>query len=195
MGVIRLARAEDAEAILNIYRPHVEDSAASFETVVPSINEITGRIRNCLPEYCWLVFEEGGEIRGYAYSSKHHVRAAYRWAVDVSIYIDESWQGEGIGKALYSALFSILRLQGYYNAYACICLPNPGSVGIHEYYGFQKIAHYNKIGYKLGKWWDIGWWEIFLLDKNQAPSEPCPIDRLNQENIRKILSQAEPSYS
>lgn len=190
MGAIRLARAEDAQEILRIYRPNIEDSAASFETVVPSISEMAGRIENCLSEYCWLVWEEGGQIGGYAYASKHHLRAAYRWAVDVSIYIDERWQRKGIGKALYSALFSILRLQGYFNAYACICLPNLGSVGIHEYFGFQKIAHYNKIGYKFGKWWDIGWWELFLLDKNHLPSEPILSKKLDQEDLQKILSQA-----
>lgn len=188
MGKLRIVREEDAGEILKIYRPYIEDSAASFETVLPSLSEMEERIRNCMADYCWLVWEEEGKIRGYAYASRNHTRAAYRWAVDVTIYIDEGWHGQGVGKALYSALFSILRLQGYYNAYACICLPNQGSVGIHESFGFKPAAHYSQIGYKFGKWWDIGWWELFLRDKNDVPTEPIPLSRLNSRELNNILS-------
>lgn len=187
MGQIRLAKEEDAEGILHIYRSYIVDSAISFETVVPTIEEMERRIHHSLNNHCWLVWEEGGEIGGYAYASQHHQRAAYRWAVDVSIYIGERWQGKNVGKALYSALFAILKLQGYYNAYSCICLPNPASEGIHEYFGFRKNAHYNKVGYKLGTWWDIGWWELFLLNKEIVPSEPVPTCMVDQGELQKIL--------
>ncbi|NLI92310.1 MAG: N-acetyltransferase [Peptococcaceae bacterium] len=189
MGNIRLAREEDAQEILNIYRPYIEDTAVSFETEVPTIVEIRRRIRCSLDNYCWLVWEEGGQIRGYAYASKHRERAAYRWAVDVSIYIDGHWHGKGVGKALYSSLFAILRLQGYFNLYACICLPHPKSVGIHEYFGFKKNAHFHQVGYKLGQWWDIGWWEMFLSDKSIVPGEPLSISKLDQNEVQRILAK------
>jgi phosphinothricin acetyltransferase len=184
MGTIRIAREEDAQDILNIYQNYIIGSAVSFETVVPSIVEMRDRIRHCLNRHCWLVWEEEGKVGGYAYASQHRERAAYRWAVDVSIYIGEKWHGKGIGKALYLALFSIIKLQGYTNAYSCICLPNLGSEKIHESFGFKKIAHFNKVGFKLGQWWDVGWWELFLQDKNGMPSEPIPI---NQINVREIM--------
>jgi len=189
MGQIRLAREEDAQDILSIYRNYIVESAVSFETAVPTPEEMAGRIRKSLAKYCWLVWEEGGELGGYAYASQHRERAAYRWAVDVSIYIGQKWQGRGVGKALYTALFSILRLQGYYNAYACICLPNPGSVGIHESLGFKKNGHFSQVGYKLGQWWDIGWWELLLLDKKTTPSEPVPLSKLDQGVLQAILSE------
>jgi phosphinothricin acetyltransferase len=190
MGQLRLAREGDAPVIVDIYRPYIVDSAVSFETEVPAIEEMERRIRSSLEHYCWLVWEENGKVGGYAYASKHRERAAYGWAVDVSIYIGEQWQGKGVGKTLYTALLAILQLQGYYNVYSCICLPNPGSVGIHEYFGFKKNGHFSKVGYKLGQWWDIGWWELFLLDKEIAPSKPLPIDRINQEQLQKILSES-----
>lgn len=188
MFKIRIARVEDAREILDIYRPYIEESATSFESVLPSVNEMEGRIRNCLEEHCWLVWEDEGRIRGYAYASQYHPRAAYRWTAEVSIYIDKQYHGRGAGKILYQALFQILRLQGYYNAYACICLPNDASVGIHESFGFKLAAHDHQIGYKFGQWWDTGWWELFLKDKQIIPSEPLPLCKLNPHDLEKILS-------
>jgi L-amino acid N-acyltransferase YncA len=189
MGLLRLAKEEDAQEILDIYSFYITNTVVSFETEVPAREEMRERIRSSLAAYCWLVWEEDGKVGGYAYASRHHKRAAYRWAVDVSIYVGEKWQGKGVGKALYSALFLILRRQGYYNAYACICLPNAGSVGIHEYFGFKKIAHFTKVGYKFGAWWDTGWWELFLQDKSVLPSEPLALAQVNREEIRRLLDQ------
>lgn len=188
MGKIRLAREEDAQDILNIYRNYIVDSAVSFETAAPTPEEMAGRIRKSLAKYCWLVWEEEGRAAGYAYASQHRERAAYRWVVDVSIYIGQTWQNRGVGKALYTALFSILRLQGYSNAYSCICLPNQGSVAIHESLGFRKIGHFSQVGYKLGQWWDVGWWELILLDKKTLPSEPVPLNKLDSGVLQSILA-------
>lgn len=177
---IRLASVNDAGRILDIYAPYVEKTAVSFEYNVPTKEEMETRIKNVSSKYPWIVFEEGNEILGYVYASKHRERSAYRWSVDVSIYIKEGCHGRGIGKALYTALFQILKYQGYYNAYAGIGLPNEKSVGIHEYFGFKQIALYSKVGYKFGKWYDTGWWELSLMEHDPNPQEPLPICDVEQ---------------
>jgi L-amino acid N-acyltransferase YncA len=179
--MIRLATLNDMEQILEIYAPYVQTTNISFETIVPSKEEMKRRIDSTLKSNPWIVFEEGQSILGYAYASKHRERAAYKWAVDSSIYVRQDSRGRGIGKILYKELFSILRLQGYCNVYAGICLPNDSSVGIHESFGFKKIAHFNKVGYKFGQWHDVGWWELFLEQHKSEPSEPIPINQIYNE--------------
>lgn len=181
--MIRLAKVSDAEQILDIYAPFVKNTVISFEMTVPSKEEMEKRIEHLSENNPWLVLEEANEILGYAYASKHHERPAYRWSVDVSIYVRENCQGKGIGKTLYTSLFTILKYQGYCNAYAGICLPNEKSIGIHEYFGFKKIAHYNKVGYKFGEWHDTGWWQLFLQEHAQEPREPLSIRDIGQAKL------------
>ncbi|MDR3585522.1 MAG: GNAT family N-acetyltransferase [Desulfosporosinus sp.] len=188
--MIRLANKHDAAQITDIYRPYIENTSISFETIVPSKEEMETRIERILTNNPWLVFEENNIILGYAYASKHRERAAYKWAVDVSVYVRQDHRCKGIGKRLYTALLSVLRLQGYCNVYAGICLPNESSVGIHENFGFNKIAHYNKVGYKFGQWHDVGWWEFFLEQHNSEPSDPLPISNIEQYKIFSVLSQS-----
>ncbi|HYF82987.1 MAG TPA: arsinothricin resistance N-acetyltransferase ArsN1 family B [Clostridia bacterium] len=186
--MIRLATTHDAEQILDIYTPYVQNTTISFETIVPSVEEMATRIEHVLENNPWIVLIEGNSILGYAYASKHRERAAYRWAVDISIYIRQDCRGKGAGKALYTALISILKLQGYYNVYAGICLPNEASVGIHEYFGFKKIAQYNNVGYKFGQWHDVGWWELSLMQHNSEPSEPVSLNSIRKEEILRVIS-------
>lgn len=186
--MIRLANKHDAAQILDIYRPYIENTSISFETIVPSTEEMETRIERVLANDPWLIFEESNIILGYAYASKHRERAAYRWAVDVSAYVMQDCRGKGIGKMLYTALFSVLRLQGYCNVYAGICLPNEASVGIHEYFGFMKVAQYNKVGYKFGQWHDVGWWEFFLDQHNSWPDEPLALSNIEEDKFLRVLS-------
>lgn len=187
---LRIASIKDADQIIEIYAPYVLYTNISFETDVPTAEEMRKRIGNVLAAHPWIVLEEDSRILGYAYASKHRERAAYRWSVDVSIYVRQYITGRGIGKALYKALLSILRLQGYYNAYAGICLPNEASVGIHESFGFRKIAHYTKVGYKSGQWLDTGWWELSLREHSSEPAEPIPLSKLRDEAVAEIFSKA-----
>ena len=175
--MIRFANIHDAVQILDIYSPYVDNTPISFETIVPSVKEIEKRIELVSVNYPWIVFEEGNNILGYAYASKHRERAAYRWAVDASIYVKQDCTGSGIGKALYTTLLRILKLHGFRNVYAGICLPNEASVGIHEYFGFKKIAHFSMVGYKFGQWYDVGWWELFLEQHTPEPDEPLPFGK------------------
>jgi L-amino acid N-acyltransferase YncA len=182
---IRLAQEKDAATIAEIYRPSVEAAAVSFETEAPDAQEIKKRLAHTMPHHPWLVCEVGSlaeqaarQVVGYAYASRHHERAAYRWSVNVSVYIDERCGRAGVGRGLYTSLFAILAAQGYINAYAGITLPNPGSVGLHEALGFQRFAVYGKTGYKFGAWHDVGWWQRRLAEHPAAPEDPIDLPTL-----------------
>src|SRR5205085_974289 len=126
----------------------------------PSLDVMQARITQTVPHLPWLVCEKDDLIRGYAYASPHRARAAYQWSVDVTVYVREGQRRRGVGQALYASLFRLLVLQGYYNAYAGITLPNPASVGLHESLGFFPIGIYREVGFKLEQWHDVGWWQL-----------------------------------
>lgn len=177
---IRLAQDDDAPAIAEIYRPSVDLSAASFETESPDAREMKRRLAHTMPQHPWLVCEIPGPstslgasgVVGYAYASKHYERAAYRWSVNVSVYVAADCRRLGVGRGLYTSLFAILAAQGYVNAYAGITLPNPGSVRLHEALGFEQLAVYRNVGHKLGAWHDVGWWQLALNPRDPEPREP-----------------------
>lgn len=166
-NMIRPATPTDVEEILSIYAPIVRDTIISFETEVPSNEELLGRIRN---SHEWLVSERDGRVVAYAYAAPFHRRAAYRWSVEVSIYVAPDAHGSGVGKALLSELLRRLSERGFVNVFAGIALPNPASVSLFEVFGFEKIAHQKKVGFKLGAWHDVAWWQLQLRD----PSAPPP---------------------
>ncbi len=172
---IRLARLQDAAQILDIYAPFVRHTVVSFELEVPTITEMESRIQATTAQYPWLVLEHQGMVAGYAYASAHRSRLAYQWSVDVSAYVHENYRRYGVGRALYTAAFAILVEQGYYNAYAGIALPNDASVGLHEAMGFTPIGVYQKVGYKLAAWHDVGWWHLALTPTDGEPSTPLAI--------------------
>lgn len=172
-GTIRLARQEDVPAMLDIYRPYIESTPFTFETKMPSVCEFEERLRKVLEFTPWLVFEtvENGhsKLAGYAYASRHRDREAYRWTVEVSVYVDSKFHRRGIGRALYVKLFGMLREQGFRMALAGVTLPNPSSVHLHESMGFRPCGRYTSVGFKLGGWHDVGWWELSLNDSREAP--------------------------
>ena len=152
----------DADAISAIYAPFVTDTVVSFEDVPPTADELAARIERLTPAHPWLVAEDAGEILGYAYAYPHRERAAYRWATEVTVYVDPRHHRRGAGRALYGALFDALAERGYRIALAVIALPNDASVGLHEACGFKLVGVYRGIGFKFGKWWDVGWWQLEL---------------------------------
>jgi len=172
VSTIRLARAEDAAAIGAIYAPFVTDTATSFELVAPTVGEVAARVESTLAYTPWLVWAEDGDVLGFAYASKHRERAAYRWSVDVSVYVHGKARRRGLGRALYTSLFALLRLQGFYAAHAGITLPNPASVGLHEAMGFRPVGVYRKVGFKMGAWHDVGWWQLPLRERLDSETDP-----------------------
>lgn len=170
MDTIRPALSSDASSILDIYAPFILNTAVSFETEVPSIESFSQRILTNEESYPWLVYESDGFIAGYAYASKHRERAAYQWSVECSVYINDRFQQKGIATKLYHALFRILQFQGCRNVYAGITLPNEKSVHFHEKMGFNRIADYKNIGYKLNRWNTVRWYELQLNNFSDAPA-------------------------
>jgi phosphinothricin acetyltransferase len=125
-----------------------------------------------------LVLEDGNALLGYAYASPHHERAAYQWSVSTAIYVSGAHQGRGVGRALYTTLFEILRYLGYFKATAGITLPNAASVGLHEAFGFTQVGVYRHIGYKLGVWHDVAWYEADVQPEAENPEPPRSIASL-----------------
>ena len=158
----------DAAACLAIYAPYVTDSPVSFEDVPPTEAQFAALIAETSRLYPWLVAEDGGVVTGYAYATQHRARAAYRWAVDVGIYVDPARQRGGAGRALYEALFHLLRRQCVRSACAGITLPNDASIGLHRALGFEHVGTYRAIGWKAGAWRDVSWWQL-ALDRDGGP--------------------------
>jgi L-amino acid N-acyltransferase YncA len=166
-----MAREPDAGAVAAIYRPWVESSSVSFELEAPDEEAMARRIATSTAHAPWLVCEGPDGIHGYAYASKHRERAAYQWSVDVAVYVGEEHRKKGVGSGLYAKLFRLLRLQGFHAAHAGITLPNAASVGLHEALGFRLIGVYPRVGYKMGAWHDVGWWQLELRER---AGEPAP---------------------
>ena len=172
----------DAAACVAIYAPYVADTSISFEEAPPTTQQFAAHIAETSARYPWLVVEEDGVVVGYAYAAQHRARAAYRWAVDVGIYVDPARHGGGAGRMLYEALLELLRRQGLRSAVAGITLPNDASIGLHRALGFEHVGTYRAIGYKHGAWRDVAWWQLRLAPHADGaatpPAEPLGPQRL-----------------
>lgn len=189
--MIRIATENDAVGVLSIYQPYIENTSFTFETEVPSLNSFKERINTYLITFPWLVCEIDGMIAGYAYGGKHRERTAYQWCVESSIYIHDDFQKSGIGRALYSALIEIFRKQGFRNVYAVINLPNDRSVQFHENCGFEYFATYEKVGCKLGKWKNVGWWRLSINEYGDEPAAPIKFSELNKDFLPTLFAEKE----
>jgi L-amino acid N-acyltransferase YncA len=168
---IRRATAEDAAAVASIYAPFCDTNAVSFEEAAPPADEMSRRIETIGAERPWIVLEDG-DLVGYAYAARHHERAAYRWSATTAIYVDGAHRRCGAGRALYTTLLSLLRQLGYHTATAGVTLPNPASVGLHEACGFSMVGVYRNIGYKLGQWHDVAWYQTVIQPPLKDPASP-----------------------
>jgi L-amino acid N-acyltransferase YncA len=176
MPRLRLAAPADAAEVAAIYAPFCLETAVSFETTAPDEGQMRERISTLMQRYPWLVaVSEAGDVLGYAYAAKHRERAAYRWSVDFTAYLAPKAKRRGIATALYRALMRICQSLGYYRAFAGITLPNEASVRLHEKIGFRAIGVYRRVGFKLGRWHDVGWWSLDLLPQEDEPREPRSI--------------------
>ena len=176
---LRLAEPGDAAQIATIYAPFCLETAVSFETTAPDEAAMRERISTLTQRYPWLVAVSGtGDVLGYAHAGKHRERAAYRWSVDFTAYLVPEEKRRGIGTELYRALVRICQSLGYYRAFAGITLPNEASIRLHEKIGFLPIGVYRRVGFKLGKWHDVGWWSLDLLPEEDAPREPRSIGEI-----------------
>jgi phosphinothricin acetyltransferase len=185
---IRMATSADAQAVAAIYAPYVLETAISFELDPPSVEEMRSRIEDVLDRHVWLIASMSGETIGYAYAGQHRSRLAYRFSIDVAVYLSRSARRQGIGGRLYLALLQIARRQGYANAYAGITEPNAASVGFHRAMGFEPIGIYRDVGYKLGRWWDVSWWGRRFAPIADPPAEPVRVRDLDPVWLNEILA-------
>ncbi len=192
MIALRAATLGDAAAIAAIYAPHVLGGVVSFEVEPPDAAAIAARMAASDGFYPWLVAARKGEVLGYAYASKFRERAAYRFAVETSIYVADAAQRQGVGRTLYAALLATLRAQGFVQAIGGIALPNPASVALHEGLGFDHAGTYREIGYKHGQWIHVGIWQCPLNPPAAAPDEPRAVRR-GRDGVRVSLNPREDS--
>ena len=183
---VRAATPQDAEQLLEIYTPFVisEDcsiSNVSFELTAPSLAEFRQRIVDISSKYPYLVGEKDGQILGYVYCHPYRERLAYQWSVEVTIYLAPAGQGKGLGRVLYEAMESILRLQGITMLYSCITLGNEHSIKMHEALGYRLIGTFSKSGYKNGQWLDTVWLEKQL--------QACPAQPANMKSWRVLAPE------
>ena len=176
---IRMARVEDAPALLAIYAPYIEKTAITYEYTVPTLAEFSERIENILKKYPYLVLEEAGEIQGYAYASSFRTRAAYAWCAETSIYLRMNSRQKGYGRALLKKLEELLARQGILTLYACIAyhetedeVLSHASLYFHEKMGYTKAAHVHRCAYKLDRWLDLVIMEKML---GGHPHPPAPV--------------------
>lgn len=160
--MIRNIKSKDLQRVCEIYNHYVLTTNASFEIYPVTVDEMEKRMQDYTANYPWLVYEQVGVVRGFAYASKWRPRPAYRFTAEVTIYLDKEHLGLGIGKQLYQELFSRLKTQGIHSMIAAIALPNENSQGLHESFGFKQVAHFKDMGYKLDQWIDVGYWQKML---------------------------------
>lgn len=191
---IRVASVDDAEALLAIYAPYVVKTAITFEYEVPSLDEFRGRICHTLQKYPYLVAEENGKILGYAYVGPFHDRAAYDWAVETSIYVDENLRRSGVGGKLNRALEAVCKAMGILNMEACIGVPEAedehltrNSEEYHTHIGYRLVGEFYKCGYKFGRWYNMVWMEKLIGEHKDEMQSPIWFSEL--WDVHKILKE------
>lgn len=187
---IRLATADDADRILNVYTPYVLQTASTFEYEVPSVEEFQGRIEKISAKYPYLVCECNGEIIGYAYGSTHRERMGYSWCAEATVYLSETHHRRGIARLLYEALFALMKEQGYKSIYVSILSTNAASLAFHRAMGFEDIGIFRNIGYKLGGWHSNVWMQLFLGEHGIEPPLPAAFTPIDNRMVEEVMAQA-----
>jgi L-amino acid N-acyltransferase YncA len=189
--MIRIARAEDADAIHAIYAPTIIGTAITFETEPPGTQAMCQRILTRLQHYPWLVWEESDKVLAYAYATRFRERAAYDWIAETSIYVHADARRRGIARHLYGVLLDTMRLQGINQAVGVITMPGEVSVALHESLGFTPAGVWRKAGYKLEQWWDVGVWQKELQPATNPPEAVQAFSSLtDSEALRQLLRNA-----
>jgi phosphinothricin acetyltransferase len=162
---IRMAKADDADQICEIYNHYLLNTCITFEEEPVTVKEMQQRIAEIQQEYSWIVYEENNQILGYAYFSKWKVRSAYRFCVESTVYLKHGYEGKGLGTLLYKYLIELARKRNIHTLLGGITIPNDASIKLHEKMGFVKVAQLKEVGFKQNKWLDVGYWELMLYKK------------------------------
>lgn len=156
---IRSCAPRDTPAICGIYNHYIAHTVVTFEEQPVSVTEMQKRINTHTELFPWLVYEDNEKVLGYAYASKWKDRSAYKYTAEVTVYLHPQHCGQGIGSELYKVLIEQLAKNGIHVLLACIAVPNAASEKIHQQFGFRQVAHFREIGFKFGRWLDIGYWQ------------------------------------
>lgn len=183
MRIVRPAAEHDLDAICDLVNWAILHTTAHFATKPESIESMRELWRRSHEHYPWLVCEVDGAFAGFAKGGKWNPRCAYAWACETTVYVRPEYRRRGVGRALYERLFAILRAQGYRTLVAGITLPNPASVALHEAMGMRRGGLFPQMGYKFGRWHDVGYWVLPL--GNGPPGEILPVS--------SVLSEPDPS--
>jgi phosphinothricin acetyltransferase len=191
-ALIRMAQPGDSQAILDIYAPYVTDTAITFVSQLPSVDEIKAKMLDIEKRYPYLVCSIGDTIVGFAYANQARPHEVFAWNAELSVYIDPEFHGRGIATALYTALFQILKVQGFWNLYAVITLPNEASIALHKHFGFEPLAIHPNEGYKIGAWRDVLWmlYRIKGAADPETHGSPTRLTKLRENDINTALSMA-----
>jgi L-amino acid N-acyltransferase YncA len=188
---IRLATVADGAACAAVYAPYVTGTSISFELVAPDGAEMGGRIARTIERTPWLVVEEEGAVRAFAYAGRFRDRAAYDWTAETAVYVDDAWRGRGLGRAAMRAVLGILRLQGFHTVIAGVTPPNPGSVRLHHALGFTRIGLFDAVGWKQDRWHGV---EFFALELSPGDRPPVPVRPLPElagtDELERALAAA-----
>jgi phosphinothricin acetyltransferase len=160
--MIRPVKPEDAEALCGIYNYYIENTVITFEEDLLSPADMEKRMEAIRRRYPYFVWEDSGAVLGYAYANTFKERAAYRFSIEDTVYLKPGFEGRGIGKKLLTAVFDEAKKANIHAIVSCITIPNERSVGLHERLGFVKTAHFREVGFKLGRWLDVGYWELLV---------------------------------
>ena len=191
--MIRIAEETDVRDMLSIYGPYILETTHTFEYVVPTYEEFLERFRRITRRFPWLVWEEDGQILGYAYGSAPFERDAYRWSCECSVYLRPQAHRRGIGRKLYTALEAIMAYQGHRMCYTIVTSENHGSLAFHQKLGYKIAAEMPNCGRKFGKWLGIIWMEKELAFVANPPGFPVEWQAIRQDeqkfsDILDILS-------
>lgn len=188
MTHVRFASSADAERLLAIYGQYIGTSV-TFEYDLPSPAEFAARIRDIIERWPYLVCEQDGAAVGYAYAHLARERKAYGWYVELSIYLDRSHTGRGLGRRLYGLLLELLRLQGVKTAMGCVTVPNPASEALHTALGFVRAGTSPSAGYKNGAWHDVAWFEKPLSPYDVPPAPVVPVGDLDPAVVQALINK------
>lgn len=189
--MIRFAEITDVPQMLAIYAPFIENTTTSFEYTVPTIEAFEKRFLEKTEQFPWLVWEEDGQVLGYAYGSAPFERAAYGWCAELSIYLHPNIHGRGIGRKLYAVAEELLRLQGYFKVFAIVTSENLSSVSFHEAVGYTVTARFPNVGFKFGRWIGTIWLEKMLNFGEMPTCAPVSIHHIvkNNRNLAEVLDK------
>lgn len=172
MMTIRPATKFDAFGCLEIYRWYVENTAVTFEVDAPSPTQMVLRVANASSTHAWFVADDGTQIVGYAHAGTFQAKPGYQWATEVSVYVRQGHEHQGIGRALYDALLARLARRGFRRAVALVRVPNEASAALHRSLGFELAGTLTRVGWKLGEWHDVQYLQRDLGAGEDPPAKP-----------------------